>query len=128
MGVALVFLAMGVAIAIPNQSKWSVVPGIIGIIIGLFIWGIWGSQYHAYLKFVREILTGQTREEHVMVKHVGEQLVYKDNRLMYYEVEIQDSKGVDRTLLYDFNQEKPSYKEDTDYTFIVHGHYILGEK
>lgn len=128
LGVMAVAIAMGIIISIPNQPKWSVLPGIIGVAVSLFIWGVWGSQFHAYVKFVQEILTGQMREEIVTVKQVGDQVVYKDNRLMYYEVEILDSKGVESTLLYDRNQGEPNYTVDRDYTFIVHGQYILGEK
>ena len=97
----------------------------VGICIVIFLWGVFGIPIYRYYHFLRDIFEGRTREIGGKVTKVEEEPVYKDNRLLYYQVwMIDDEDGEERMLLFDDNKGKPSVQEGKHYIFRIHESFI----
>jgi hypothetical protein len=96
-----------------------------GICIAIFLWGVFGTPIYHYYHFLKDIFEGRTREMKGRVTKVEEEPVYKDNRLLYYQVwMIDDEDGEERILLFDDNKGKPSVQEEKHYSFRIHESFI----
>lgn len=96
-----------------------------GICIVIFLWGVIGTPIYRYFQFLKDIFEGRTREIKGKVVRAEEKPVYKDNRLLYYEVWIiDDEDSEERVLLFDDNKGKPSVQADKHYTFRIHENFI----
>jgi hypothetical protein len=124
LGVLLLFLI----VAFVFMTQWPTWIGtvflLVGVCFSVFFWGIYGTPTLAYYRFVRDIVTGRSHEVACYVKKVSEEPVYKDNKLFYYEVWV-DEEGIERVLLYDMNKGKPEIVPERDYTFKIHENYII---
>lgn len=97
---------------------------LIGICLDIFIWGMYGSQVLAYYRFLGDMFTGRQRVESGVVKRVGTQPVYKDNKLYYYEVLIEND-GVEQMLLVDANKPLPDIQVGKKYEFKVFQNFVI---
>ncbi len=96
----------------------------IGVCFNIFLWGMYGNPVLAYYRFVKDIVTGRTREMTGKVAWVGDQPIYKDNKLFYYEVWLDD-EGVERVLYYDMNKGTPNVEPGVTYHFRIHENYVV---
>lgn len=125
MGAVLVaFLAISIALASLVNNTLGLIVLLIGICLDIFIWGVYGSQILAYYRFLRDMFTGRQRVESGVVKRVGNQPVYKDNKLYYYEVLIEND-GVERILLVDANKPLPDIQVGQKYEFKVFQNFVI---
>lgn len=123
-GILVVFLAA----AFSFMTQWPAWIGTIfllfGVSICVFLWGIYGTPVYAYYRFVRDIVTGRNREVHGKVLRINGAPIYKDNKLHYYEITLEEDK-VERLLLFDANLGTPPLELNTAYTFRVHENFIV---
>jgi site-specific DNA recombinase len=78
------------------------------------------------LRYIKDIKEGRTQEVRGKVLNISDEPVYKDNRLLFYEVTLMDEKdGVERLLLFDDNIGKPPFEVGSDYHFRTHQNYII---
>jgi hypothetical protein len=124
-GIILVFfLIISIVLANIVDNALGMVVLLVGICIDIFIWGVYGNQVLAYYRFLKDILTGRQRVEAGVVKSVGTQPVYKDNKLFYYEVLIEND-GTELMLLVDANKPLPNFHIGKRYEFKVSQNFIL---
>lgn len=122
--VLVAFLAISIALASLVNNTLGLIVLLIGICLDIFIWGVYGSQILAYYRFLRDMFTGRQRVESGVVKRVGNQPVYKDNKLYYYEVLIEND-GVKRILLVDANKPLPDIQVGQKYEFKVFQNFVI---
>lgn len=122
--VLVAFLAISIALASLVNNTLGLIVLLIGICLDIFIWGVYGSQILAYYRFLRDMFTGRQRVESGVVKRVGNQPVYKDNKLYYYEVLIEND-GVERILLVDANKPMPDIQVGQRYEFKVFQNFVI---
>jgi len=122
--VLVAFLAISIALASLVNNTLGLIVLLIGICLDIFIWGVYGSQILAYYRFLRDMFTGRQRVESGVVKRVGNQPVYKDNKLYYYEVLIEND-GVERILLVDANKPLPDIQVGQKYEFKVFQNFVI---
>lgn len=122
--VLVAFLAISIALASLVNNTLGLIVLLIGICLDIFIWGVYGSQILAYYRFLRDMFTGRQRVESGVVKRVGNQPVYKDNKLYYYEVLIEND-GVERILLVDANKPMPDIQVGQKYEFKVFQNFVI---
>jgi len=122
--VLVAFLAISIALASLVNNTLGLIVLLIGICLDIFIWGVYGSQILAYYRFLGDMFTGRQRVESGVVKRVGNQPVYKDNKLYYYEVLIEND-GVERILLVDANKPMPDIQVGQRYEFKVFQNFVI---
>jgi len=122
--VLVAFLAISIALASLVNNTLGLIVLLSGICLDIFIWGVYGSQILAYYRFLRDMFTGRQRVESGVVKRVGNQPVYKDNKLYYYEVLIEND-GVERILLVDANKPMPDIQVGQRYEFKVFQNFVI---
>lgn len=122
--VLIAFLAISIALASLVNNTLGLIVLLIGICLDIFIWGVYGSQILAYYRFLGDMFTGRQRVESGVVKRVGNQPVYKDNKLYYYEVLIEND-GVERILLVDANKPMPDIQVGQRYEFKVFQNFVI---
>jgi len=122
--VLVAFLAISIALASLVNNTLGLIVLLIGICLDIFIWGVYGSQILAYYRFLGDMFTGRQRVESGVVKRVGNQPVYKDNKLYYYEVLIEND-GVERILLVDANKPLPDIQVGQKYEFKVFQNFVI---
>lgn len=124
-GIILVgFLIISIILANVVNNTLGMVVLLVGICIDIFIWGVYGSQVLAYYRFLKDIFTGRQRVEAGVVKKVGTQPVYKDNKLFYYEVLIEND-GTELMLLVDANKPLPNIQVGKRYEFKVSQNFVI---
>ena len=128
LGVFGIFLTIALLVSKNVSNPLGLFILVIGVCVDEFIWGVYLRPVVTYRKFVREILTGRERQRRGYVVDIGEKPVYKDNKLFYYEVFIQEdeSDDVKQMLLLDGNKEPQSIKNDNWYEFDIYQNYITG--
>lgn len=94
-----------------------------GICLCIFVWGIYGTPVLNYYNFVKDITTGRSRTIDGTVKKIGATPIYKDNKLYFYEVLI-DEAGEERLILNDANYPIEGIKENQRCLFDIHENYI----
>lgn len=119
----LLFLVGSIILANSINNKLGMVVLILGVCLNVFIWGMYGTPVLAYYRFLKDILTGRLRMETGLVKRVDSKPVYKDNKLFYYEIWI-DEDGTERMLLSDANKPFPNIQEGKKYQFQVFQNFI----
>jgi len=117
-------LSLSILIAFQMSDTLGLVFMSVAMCICVFYWGLFGSPVVNYYYFLREITTGRSRNLIGRVKIVSEKPVYKDIKLFFYEV-IVEEKGEDRLLLIDANAAFPEIKENQNYEFKVHENYVI---
>jgi hypothetical protein len=125
--VAVVFLGsliISIIVAGTVNNRLGMYILIFGICLDIFVWGMFGSPVLAYYNFLKDIFTGRIREESGVVKSVNTKPVYKDNRLYYYEVLIDDGE-TERMLLIDANKPLPAFDIGKRYEFEVYQNYVV---
>ena len=127
-GIFGVFLAVALLVSKNISNPLGLFILVIGVCVDEFIWGVYLRPVVTYRKFVREILTGRERQKRGYVVDIGERPVYKDNKLFYYEVFIQDdeSNDISQMLLLDSNKEIQGIKNENWYDFNLYQNYIIG--
>ena len=74
-------------------------------------------------KYIKDLVTGRSREIQGLVKDVSDHPVYKDNKLYYYEVIIEEDE-IERILLLDDQKDWPSLDINKVYKFEIHENYV----
>jgi len=121
--VFVVSVILSVLTAVFFSSNLGMFVMIAGICLCIFLWGIYGTPVLNYYNYIKDISIGRSRSIHGIVKKVGTRPVYKDNKLFYYELLI-DEKGEERLLLMDANRPFMKFEENHPYTFEIHENYI----
>lgn len=122
--ILIAFLILSIILANTISNTVGMIILLVGICIDIFIWGVYGSQILAYYRFLNDMFTGRQRVEAGVVKRVGSQPVYKDNKLYYYEVLI-DNDGVEQMLLIDANKPLPNLQVGQKYEFKVFQNFVI---
>lgn len=97
---------------------------LVGTSICIFIWGVYAVPMFRYSSLVRDFITGRTRELTGTVKTISREPYYKENKLYFYEIFV-DEDEIERLLLYDANKGEPKLVEGETYKFILHEYYII---
>jgi hypothetical protein len=116
-------LVLSIMIASAFSNNLGMLLLIAGISLCIFIWGIYGTPVLNYYNFVKNMITGRSRTIDGKVKKIGVTPVYKDNKLYFYEVLIDES-GEERLLLNDINTPVEGIRENQRYLFDIHENYI----
>lgn len=122
--ILVLFIAISIILANAVDNTLGLVVLLVGICLDIFIWGVYGSQLLAYYRFLRDMFTGRQRVESGIVKRVETRPVYKDNRLYYYEVLIEND-GVEQMLLVDANKPLPNLQVGQRYEFKVFQNFVM---
>ncbi len=122
--ILIAFLLISIALAIMVDNTLGMIILLVGICLDIFIWGLYGSQVLAYYRFLSDMFTGRQRVESGVVKSVGTQPVYKDNKLYYYEVLIEND-GTEQILLMDANKPLPHLYIGRRYEFKVFQNFVI---
>lgn len=96
---------------------------VLGVCIIMFTWGMYATPIFAYSRFIRELVTGRTREIQGLVKNLSKNPVYKDNKLYFYELNIVED-GIERMLLLDDQKDWPQIQPNKVYNFQIHESFI----
>ncbi|HHY82672.1 MAG TPA: hypothetical protein GX505_08335 [Clostridiales bacterium] len=97
----------------------------VGVSLVIFIWGVYGTPTLNYYRYIKDIMEGRIRETKGIVANIAQEPVYKDNRLLYYEILINDLEDdVERVLLYDENKGKPNLEVGSKYLFRTFQNFI----
>lgn len=123
-GIFALFLAAAI-IAKQSDNTLATAILVIGVCIDIFIWGMYLSPVIAYYRYVKDIITGRSRVITGIVKEVGKEPVYKDNKLFYYEVLIEEDE-IERVLLLDEQKEWPEIFAGKNYEFKIYENYVIG--
>ena len=118
------FLIISVVVASTVNNRLGMIILIIGICLDIFVWGMYGSPILAYHSFLKDIFTGRIRVESGVVKNVNTKPAYKDNRLFYYEILIDDGE-TERLLLLDANKPLPDFDIGKRYEFEVFQNFVI---
>lgn len=98
----------------------------VGTCLVVFISGVYGTPIYNYYRYLRDIKEGRTQEVKGQVVNITDEPVYKDNRLLFYEILIKDAKdGLEKLLLFDENKGKPQIAAGSNYSFRTHQNYIV---
>ena len=100
LAILLGFLVISIIIANLVTNVAGMVVMVVGVCAAVFFWGMYISPVNAYYRFIRDLITGRSREIQGLVKDVSDHPVYKDNKLYYYEVIIEEDE-IERILLLD---------------------------
>jgi hypothetical protein len=124
--IALIFIITAIAFLL-RKPQWIGATFLsIGVCLSIFIWGVYGTPILSYYRYIKDIKEGRTQEVRGKVLNISDEPVYKDNRLLFYEVTLMDEKdGVERLLLFDDNIGKPPFEVGSDYHFRTHQNYII---
>ncbi len=124
--IALVFIITAIAFLLRKPQWMGATFLSVGVCLSIFVWGVYGTPIYSYYRFIKDIKEGRTREISGKVTNITDEPLYKDNRLLYYEVTLNDDKdGVERVLLYDGNMGKPPFEVGSNYYFRTHQNYII---
>jgi len=120
------FLTAAIIIKQSNDTLGMIII-VVGVCIDIFIWGMYGTPVMAYYRYVRDIITGRSRNIKGIVKRVGTEPVYKDNKLFYYEILIEED-GIERVLFLDNQKKWPKIVTDKTYEFQIYENYVMNIK
>ncbi|HZK33729.1 MAG TPA: hypothetical protein VFD33_00275 [Bacillota bacterium] len=99
----------------------------VGVCIAIFILTIYALPSLSYYKFVTDIVQGRSREIHGPILKADDKPVYKDNKLLFYEIWIKED-DVERMLLFDANKGNPELEAGYEAVFKVYENYIIDVK
>ena len=123
---SLVFIIPAVAFMLRRPQWIGAAFLTVGVCLILFLWGVFGIPIYYYYHFIRDIFEGRTRKVKGLVTKVEEGPVYKDNRLLYYQIWFRDDEDKkERILLFDENKGKPSVQAGKQYSFQTHENFII---
>jgi len=123
LGIFAIFLTAAI-LAKKSSENLGMIIIVIGVCIDIFIWGMFTAPMVAYYRYLRDVTTGRSRVITGVVKKVGKEPVYKDNKLFYYEVLIEED-GIERILLLDNQKQWPEISAGQTYDFVIHENYVL---
>ena len=84
------------------------------------------SVHYNYYRYIKDIREGRAKELRGKVVEITDEPVYKDNRLLFYEITLKDAKdGVEKLILFDGNKGKPPLETGSNYSFRSHQNYII---
>jgi len=116
-------LALSIFIAYAFSNQIGMLLLTMGVCLCVFVWGIYGTPLVSYYIFAKDMITGRSRSVDGIVLKIGSTPVYKDNKLYFYEILI-DEDGEERLLLNDANSPIQGIKENQRYLFNIHENYI----
>ncbi|NLN41224.1 MAG: hypothetical protein GX160_04430 [Clostridiales bacterium] len=119
----LVFLVISIFVANSVANQVGMLVMLVGVCIAIFFWGMYVNSVYAYYKYIKDLVTGRSREIQGLVKAVSDHPVYKDNKLFYYEVTIEEDE-IERVLLLDDQKDWPKINTDKLYKFEIHENYV----
>lgn len=118
-----IFIVISIAIAKLVNNRFGMVVMLLGVCVDVFIWGMYATPIFAYYNFIKDLVTGRSREIQGLIKNISDNSVYKDNKLYFYEVTIEDD-GVERVLLLDNQKEWPHVNINRLYSFQIHENFV----
>ncbi len=118
------FIIISVVIAKFLSNKVGMVVMIFGVCLEVFILGVYTTPILAYYRYIRDLTIGRTRGIKGIVKSVRDRPVYKDNKLFFYEIIIEED-GIERVLLLDEQISWPKISPNKEYMFQVHESFIM---
>ncbi len=116
-------IVLSVLIASAFSGNLGMVLLTLGVCLCIFIWGVYGTPVINYYSFVKDMTTGRSRTVDGTVKKIGATPLYKDNKLYFYEILI-DEAGEERLLLKDANFPIEGINENQRFLFNIHENYI----
>ncbi|HOB19960.1 MAG TPA: hypothetical protein PK830_01090 [Candidatus Atribacteria bacterium] len=122
--VLVLFLAIALAFMTRLEQWIGAVFLSVGVCISLFLLLIYTLPVWYYYRFVSDIVNGRSREIQARVIRVADKPVYKDNKLLYYEVIVIED-DVERMLLFDANKGRPEVKQGDMAIFRIHENFIV---
>ncbi len=124
--IALAFIVTAVAFLLRKPQWIGAVFISIGACLFIFFWGVYGTPIYNYYRYIKDIREGRARELRGKVVEITDEPVYKDNRLLFYEITLKDAKdGVEKLILFDGNKGKPPLETGSNYSFRSHQNYII---
>ncbi len=123
LAILLGFIVISVFIANLIANKLGMVVMVVGVCITIFFGGMYVNPVYAYYKFIKDLVTGRSREIQGLVKAVSDHPVYKDNKLFYYEVTIEEDE-IERVLLLDDQKDWPKIDTNKLYKFEIHENFV----
>lgn len=125
-GILFAFIILTVAFLLRRPTWIGATVLSIGVCLAVFIWGVYGTPTYNYYRYLKDIMEGRTREMRGRVVKVADAPVYKDNRLLFYEVVVKDEEdGIEKILLYDDNKGRPELNVDRSYFFRTHQSFVI---
>jgi len=123
LAILLGFLVISIIVANLATNRAGMITMVVGVCGAIFFWGMYVSPVYAYYKFIRDLITGRSREIQALVKDVSDHPVYKDNKLYYYEIIIEEDE-IERVLLLDDQKDWPRLNINKMYNFEIHENYV----
>ncbi|MGI5852632.1 MAG: hypothetical protein GX340_08260 [Clostridiales bacterium] len=117
------FIISSIVIANRVENWVGMIFLLVGICVEIFVWGVFAAPIFSYYRFIRDLVTGRTREIEGLVKGLSTDPVYKDNKLYFYEINIEED-GIERVLLLDDQKEWPQIHINSLYRFEIHENFI----
>lgn len=121
--ILLLFIGISIAIAKLVSNRLGMIVMVLGVCVDIFVWGMYATPIFAYYNFIKDLITGRTRDIEAIVKEMGSYPVYKDNKLYFYEVTIEED-GVERIVLLDDQKEWPHIHTNKVYSFQIHQNFV----
>lgn len=122
--VFLIIFAVSILLAVKVSNTVGMILLVLGVCGSIFFWGVYVNPLKLYRQFLNDILMGQRRTLIGKVKKINDEPNYKENRLYYYEI-IVDEDNVERQLLMDANKPIPALEIGKDYIFSMYETFII---
>lgn len=95
-----------------------------GVSIVIFVLGMYTVPMFRYMNLIKEFLIGRSNELVGTVKSISPRPFYRDNKLYFYELLVEED-DIDRMILYDANLGEPEFQVGEAYKFRIHEVYML---
>lgn len=116
-----IFISILVANLVTNRAGMIIM--VLGVCIEVFILGMYATPIFAYYRFIKDLVMGRSRQINGLVRSVSDRPIYKDNKLYFYEVTIEEDE-VERVLLWDQQKDWPPINVNRHYSFQIHENFI----
>lgn len=117
------FIVISIVIAKLTSNRIGMAFMIFGTCVEVFVLGMYGTPIFAYYRFIRDLTTGRSRNIDGLIKDITDKPIYKDNKLYFYEVTVEED-GVERILLLDQQKDWPTININRRYDFQIYENVI----
>ncbi|NLJ40794.1 MAG: hypothetical protein GX352_04185 [Clostridiales bacterium] len=118
------FMTVAIVVALNKSNNGGMVIMVAGVCFLVFIWGMYVMPAYIYYRFLEELIMGRSREIRGIVKGLSPNPIYKDNKLRFYELVIEED-GVERVLLLDNQKEWPRIEISRPYLIRIHDNFVV---
>ena len=91
------FIISSIVIANRVENWVGMIFLLVGICVEIFVWGVFAAPIFSYYRFIRDLVTGRTREIEGLVKGLSTDPVYRTTSYTY-EINIEED-GIERASL-----------------------------